>query len=69
MRIEGRLPSVAVNMTDQRLTDILQLLLGVPLPDRDVVPEDFDELDHAVSIFIYMIYFFSLPFASITRFD
>ena len=55
MRIVGKLPSVALNMTDQRLTEILQLLLGIPLPESESKTEDVDELDQAVSVNVMFI--------------
>ena len=50
MRIVGKLPSVALTITDQRLTEILQLLTGIPLPESESKIEDVDELDQAVSV-------------------
>jgi len=36
MRIVGELPSLAINMSDQRLLDILRLAQSIPLPASDV---------------------------------
>ena len=52
LKVVGELPTLSVGLTDQCVTEILQVLISIPLPERysPVMDEDADEFAEFVSI-------------------
>ena len=50
MKVIGELPSLSVQISDQRLLDILKLIQSIPLPPSAPPPAAEDEFEATVSI-------------------
>jgi len=50
LKVVGELPTVSVGLTDQCVTEILQVLVSIPLPEgySSVTDEDADEFAKSV---------------------
>jgi len=51
LKVVGELPTLSVGLTDQRVTEILQILVSIPLPESPTatVDDEFDEFAASVS--------------------
>jgi len=50
LKVRGELPTLSVGLTDQCVTEILQVLVSIPLPENYLAAADDDVDDFVASV-------------------